>query len=307
MTKADWIAVDWGTSTLRAWAMGRDGTVLAEATSDQGMGGLPPGPDSFEAALLALVSPWLTRGAVTEVLACGMVGSRQGWVEAGYRRVPTAALAAEALTPARTHDPRLKVHVLSGISQHNPWDVMRGEETQIAGLLAAQPKFEGVVALPGTHTKWVQILDGEVFHFASFMTGELFALLSNHSVLRHSVDAKGFAKDSFIAAVEDTLSRPERVAAQIFGLRAEHLLKGEDPVIAASRLSGLLLGLELAGAKPYWLGQPIALVASGQHATCYSTALEVVGASFEVFNPDDCVLSGLRAARLHAHAPKGTT
>jgi 2-dehydro-3-deoxygalactonokinase len=306
MTKADWIAVDWGTSTLRAWSMAVNGSVLAEATSDKGMNGLTPGVHGFEPALLELVEPWLSHGRVTDVIACGMVGARQGWVEADYRKVPASALNAEALTPAISQDPRLRVRVLSGICQNNPWDVMRGEETQIAGLLAAQPNFAGVVAMPGTHTKWVQIVDAEVFHFASFMTGELYALLATSSVLRHSVDARGFDAAAFAEALEESLARPERIAALLFGLRAEHLLKGADPAAAAGRLSGLLLGLELAGSKPYWLGQPIALVAAGRHAERYALALKAVGAEYTLHDPDACVLDGLRAARTHLLAPEGT-
>ncbi len=296
MTKADWIAVDWGTSTLRAWAMDADGAVLAEARSEQGMSGLEAGASGFEPALLALVEPWLSPGR-TQVVACGMVGARQGWAEAGYRTVPAPPLEPGGLTRAVNRDPRLVTHIVGGLSQTNPPDVMRGEETQIAGLLAAAPGFEGVAALPGTHSKWVQIVGGEVFHFASFMTGELYRLLAEQSVLRHSVEAGGHDAAAFLEAFTDTLSHPDRFAARLFTLRAAHLLRGEDPALAASRLSGALLGLEIAGAKPYWLGQPIALVAEGRHAERYQAALGELGAEVTLHDPDTCVLDGLRQAR----------
>ncbi|MEM8787359.1 MAG: 2-dehydro-3-deoxygalactonokinase [Pseudomonadota bacterium] len=292
--RPDWIAVDWGTSNLRAWAMGARGEVLADAKSDAGMGTLKPGPHGFEPALMDLIRPWLGGDRVVDVIACGMVGSRQGWAEAAYRPVPAAPLAP---TPVRAvaHDRRIRVHILGGVSQKAPPDVMRGEETQIAGLLTEMPGFEGVIALPGTHTKWVQIVGGEIFHFASYMTGELYALLSRQSVLRHSVGHGGLDDAAFIDALGDTLSHPERVAAKLFGLRAAHLLAGEDPAQASARLSGYLLGLELAGARPYWLGQPIALVAAGAAAHRYCLALDTLGAAYTRHDPDACVRAGLTA------------
>ncbi|MEM8869490.1 MAG: 2-dehydro-3-deoxygalactonokinase [Pseudomonadota bacterium] len=297
MSKASWIAVDWGTSNLRAWAMAADGSVLAHARSDQGMAGLAPGVHGFEPVLIGLIGDWLGHG-ITPVVACGMVGSRQGWVEAGYRCVPAAPLSVDGLTRATCHDKRISVHVTGGISQTHPPDVMRGEETQIAGLLTQTPDFNGVVAMPGTHTKWVQVVDGEVFHFASFMTGELYALLSENSVLRHSVDPKGFQEKPFLEAFSDAISHPERFAARLFSLRAQHLLQGTDPQAAAATLSGALLGIEIAASKPYWLGQEIALMSSGRHTERYAKALTEVGASFALYEPDACVLDGLRAAYL---------
>ena len=297
MTTADWIAADWGTTHLRAWAMGAEGEVLAEARGDQGMGTLQAGASHFEPALLHLIEGWLAHGRTTQVVACGMVGSRQGWCEASYLKVPAKPHVGEGMTRAAGKDHRIRVHIANGVSQAKPPDVMRGEETQIAGLLSLSPGFEGVVAMPGTHTKWVQIVGGEIFHFASFLTGELFALLSQQSILRHSVDAKGFDPDAFATAFEDALAHPERVAAKLFSLRAEHLLQGEDPVGAASTLSGLLVGLEFGGAKPYWLGQEVALVAENAHAERYALGLDQVGAQYTVHDPDTCVLAGLRAAR----------
>jgi 2-dehydro-3-deoxygalactonokinase len=183
---ADWIAVDWGTTHLRAWAMAEDGTVRAEARSDDGMGHLAR--DAFEPALLSLIEPWLGAGPM-DVLACGMVGSRQGWVEAPYVAVPAKPTNLTPV-PVTTRDPRLRVSILPGLKQDAPPDVMRGEETQIAGFLAAALGFDGVLCLPGTHAKWVQISAGEVVSFRTFMTGELFDLLSAVSVLRHSVAAE---------------------------------------------------------------------------------------------------------------------
>ena len=254
-TAADWIAVDWGTSNLRAWAMADDGAVLADATSPAGMSSLTQ--TQYEPALLDLVHNWLDVSRVTDVIACGMVGARQGWAEAEYATVPGPPRGPQAFTRPKTRDAGIKVHILPGMRQDQPFDVMRGEETQIAGLLAREPRFDGVICLPGTHTKWVHVSAGEVVSFTSFMTGELFALLAGQSVLRHTIGAQGWSAPDFETAVDDALARPERASAQFFGLRAEALLADLSPDRARARLSGLLIGMELAGARPYWLGRDV--------------------------------------------------
>lgn len=289
--KPDWIAADWGTSNLRLWAMTRDGQVLATATSDQGMGKLDRA--GFEPALRAAAGAWID-GPMT-VMACGMVGARQGWVEAPYAAVPCPATSA-SFVRAATSDPDLHVYVIPGIKQTDPADVMRGEETQIAGYLALNPNWDGVICLPGTHTKWVHVSAGEVVSFQTFMTGELFATIAAQTVLRHSIGTEGWDEDSFIAALNDAISRPERLAARLFSLRAESLLNDLPPEVARARLSGLLIGAELAGAKPYWLGQRIAVVGAGTIAGIYVRALATHGVPATQVKGDAVTLAGLTAA-----------
>lgn len=292
--RPDWIAVDWGTSNLRVWAMGPD-SILAEAGSDEGMGQLAPA--DFEAALLRLIDPWLS-GAVTPVICCGMVGSRQGWREAPYRQVPCTPADPKALMPVPTQDPRIRVGIAPGVMQAKPADVMRGEETQIAGALALNPNFDGVLCLPGTHTKWAHVSAGEIVSFQTFMTGELFALLSRQSVLRHGLQGEGWDEAAFDTGVSDALSRPERLGARLFSLRAEGLLAGLGADAARARLSGLLIGTELAGAKPYWLGQPVALIGTKGLAQLYARALASQGVAALILPGQECTLAGLsRLAR----------
>lgn len=289
MIRAEWIAADWGTSNLRVWAMqGRE--ILAEASSDAGMNTLAR--DEFEGALLALTADWID--GPTDVIACGMVGSRQGWTEAKYQPVPCQP--AGHMVGAPTQDPRLNVRILSGVSQATPPDVMRGEETQIAGFLVQNPDFDGVLCMPGTHTKWARISAGELCHFATAMTGEMFQLLSERSVLRHSMGA-GWDDAAFLAGLDETLSRPERIATSLFSLRASGLLNGEDGAAARARLSGLLLGAELAAMKPYWLGQEVALIGATQLNEIYRSALATVGLTARAFDGTEMVLAGLAGAR----------
>ena len=291
--KPDWIAVDWGTTNLRAFAM-KKGAAIAEAVSDDGMGKLAR--DAFEPALIKLITPWLAPHAQTPVIACGMVGSRQGWFEAPYRTVPCLALDPTALVTVPTTDPRITVAIVPGLRQNKPADVMRGEETQIAGALALTPGFDGVFCLPGTHSKWVHESAGEVVSFQTFLTGEMFALLSNQSVLRHGMAGGGWDDPSFDQGLSDALSRPEKIGAFLFSLRAEGLLAGLAAPQARARLSGLLIGVELAAAKPYWLGQPIAIIGADALSDTYARALTAQGTTPSIIPAANTVLGGLSLA-----------
>lgn len=290
----DWVAADWGTSQLRLWLMEASGTVLEERRAPCGMGGLAP--SEFEPALVDLLGGALPEAGRLTVICCGMAGSRQGWTEAPYASAPCAPPSADQAVTAPTTDPRLCVRILPGIRQESPPDVMRGEETQIAGLLAAEPGFDGVACLPGTHTKWVHLSAGEVVSFRSFLTGELFALLAGRSVLRHAMAGEGWDDAAFEAAVSDALSRPAEVAAKLFEIRAASLLQGLSPGAARARLSGLLIGIELAAARPYWLGQELRLVGEAGIARAYGAALSAQGVALRARDADAMTLAGLTAA-----------
>ncbi len=293
MTNPDWIAVDWGTSNLRVWAIAADGSILEPRSSDLGMSKLKKA--EFEPALLALVEDWLN-GTDTPVVCCGMVGSRQGWLEAPYRTTPCTPLGSEMVT-APTKYARLNVHVISGIKQTDPADVMRGEETQIAGVLALTPGFDGVICLPGTHSKWVRVSAGEIVEFSTYMTGEMFALLAEKSVLRHSVAATGWDDIAFQTALNDAFASPKMFANRLFSLRAETLISDISPISARARLSGLLIGMELAAARPYWLGQNVVIVGAGRLAGIYEHALISQGAEPKQLDTTDITIAGLRLAR----------
>ena len=293
LSNIDWIAVDWGTSNLRAWAMSADG-IVAHASSAEGMGELTKA--EFEPALLRLIAPWLGSGQ-TQVIACGMVGSRQGWFEAPYRTVPCTPVATGALVSVPTEDTRLQMKIAPGLKQIAPADVMRGEETQIAGALALLAGFDGVMCLPGTHSKWVHVSAGEVVSFQTFLTGEMFALLSEQSVLRHGMVDGGWQDAAFDQGVADALSHPEKIAARLFTLRAEGLIAGLASGAARARLSGLLIGIELAAAKPYWLGQQVVLVGSPVLSGIYARALATQGLIADQLDATACTLSGLATVR----------
>jgi 2-dehydro-3-deoxygalactonokinase len=299
---ADWIAADWGTSNLRLWAIGPEGQVLTERASPDGMGKLTP--DGFEPALLALVDDLLEPGRVTQVLICGMAGARQGWIEAPYTATPCPPASLSPIL-AKTSDPRLSVRILPGVSQCNPADVMRGEETQIAGLVASDPEFDGTLCLPGTHTKWVRVAGGQIMHFRTAMTGEMFALLSRQSVLRHSVISDDFSEAAFADGLAMSLSAPEGLLLDLFSIRPASLLNNTPPEAARARLSGLLIGSELAATRDYWQDLPVVVIGDAALSTRYVDALTRAGATARSNEHPALALNGLIAA--HAHLSKELT
>ncbi|WP_417249632.1 2-dehydro-3-deoxygalactonokinase [Celeribacter sp.] len=300
VVNADWIAVDWGTSSLRVWAMSEAGEALAEIRSDQGMGRLER--NEFEPTLMTLIADWLdTRATPIRIVVCGMAGAAQGWADAGYAAVPCKPETA-ATTPVATASPRIDVRILGGVSQLNPADVMRGEETQIAGFHALHPNFDGVICLPGSHTKWAHVSAGEIVSFQTFMTGEMFAALSGHTVLRHSIDSEQWDDAAFAEALSDTLSRPEKLASKLFGIRARGLVDTQSTAEATARLSGYLIGAEIAAAKPYWLGQNVALVGDARLCDRYATALDAQGITAQRADVTQLTLAGLTAAYRNSKA-----
>ncbi|MCJ8339393.1 MAG: 2-dehydro-3-deoxygalactonokinase [Pseudomonadales bacterium] len=292
MNTDNWIALDWGTSHLRAWLMNSSGEVLDQRSCDQGMNSL--NSDQFEGVLLEQIDYWLNADSCTQVLACGMLGSRQGWVEASYDSVPCSP--GTVLTKAPVSDPRINVHICPGIKQLAPADVMRGEETQVAGLLTDAADFSGVVCLPGTHCKWVRVVEGKITEFQTFLTGELYSLLAKQSVLRHSLDTSAWDEQAFKVAIDDSMARPQSITAQLFALRAETLIGDLSAAGANARLSGLLIGLELASSKDFWAGQQVTIIGESQLSRHYSQALQMLSVTSTQANSETMTLKGLSLA-----------
>lgn len=293
----DWIAVDWGTSSLRVWAVGRDGRVLAKAASQDGMGTLAP--DGYEHALLKLAGSFLPENPErpVPVVVCGMAGAKQAWTEAAYRAVPCEPVAVEQMMPVPTRDPRLSVSIVPGLCQMTPANVMRGEETQLAGLVSRLGAVDATICMPGTHSKWVQLEAGRVASFSTFMTGELFAVISADTILCKTIAAQGEDREAFLGAVNEMLDDPGGLTGVLFSIRAGALLTGLDGAAARSRLSGLLIGAELAATRAQWVRRTVHLVGSGPLAEAYSVALESAGAKPVQEDAEALTLAGLAQVR----------
>lgn len=235
-----------------------------------------------------------------------MAGARQGWLEAPYLQVPCALndLGKGSVSPTGTPQ-GTTCHIVPGLSQSGGReDVMRGEETQLFGLLALNPAFEGIVCMPGTHCKWVELRAGAVVRFATAMTGELYSILADHSVLRHSLggDREGPALDSGLAAgLAAGIDAPERLTANLFRTRAAGLLSEKGSDWCSGYLSGLLIGSEVAAHRD-WIGAtPVALLGSERLSRLYSSALETLGSGAEVVDVTKATIAGLSAARENFH------
>jgi len=297
-----WIAVDWGTSNLRAWGMSESGASVSTASSDRGMGKLKR--EEFAGALGEIVETLQVSGPV-DVLICGMAGARQGWLEAPYLEAPTdlRGLHAGAVHPDAGND-RYTVSILPGVCQrHGGENVMRGEETQLLGLATLIPDYSGLVCLPGTHSKWAQLNGTRIEGFTTAMTGEIFEVLKTHSVLRHSLtgDLDGGERDAgFDAGASDGLARPADLLGQLFRVRAAALLSGRDPSWCAGYLSGLLIGTEIAANRNQIGNTPVPLIGSASLCALYVRVLEMAGASGRLVDATGVVLAGLKTARANA-------
>ncbi|MBV8501610.1 MAG: 2-dehydro-3-deoxygalactonokinase [Paucibacter sp.] len=273
LEQAQLIGLDWGSSSLRAMLIDAQGLVLEMRASPQGASTLSGGAAGFSRVLDALIDDWRVPGL--PLLACGMVGSQHGWREVPYARCPAnaATLAAGALSV----DWRgLPLHLMPGLrcdTAAGVPDVMRGEETQILGAGVAQ----GCVILPGTHSKWAQVVDGEVRSFATHMTGEMFALLRQHSVLGRLMPAQ--AGEDPAAFAQGVLAARDQgglgLLHQLFAVRTLGLTGQLPHASLADYLSGLLIGHEVrAGLASRQYDAPLVLI--GEPALCrrYGTALE---------------------------------
>ncbi|WP_080970973.1 2-dehydro-3-deoxygalactonokinase [Burkholderia cepacia] len=253
------IALDWGTTSLRAYLMADALTVLDERAEPKGVmqiGGAGVAiADACDAAFEDVCGAWLDVWPALPVVAAGMVGSAQGWREAPYADVPIDAERLGASLQAVRARRGATVHIVPGLIQRGELaNVMRGEETQIVGALhasgtvhaSASPRWIG---LPGTHSKWVAVRGSRIERFRTFMTGELYALLCAHSLLGRTMrPSAGFAQAAFERGVRAAQAgHATGLLATIFGSRAR-LLAGElAPDEQADYLSGVLIGHELAG------------------------------------------------------------
>jgi 2-dehydro-3-deoxygalactonokinase len=285
------VAVDWGTSGFRAWQLDDGGRTLARHAADRGILSVEGG--AFEAVLRGQVGQWLDPRRCTGVLMSGMIGSRQGWHEAPY--VPTPAGPAElsrGLASFALSD-GLPAWIVPGISTRTASgvpDVMRGEETQILGILPTLDTGDHLLCLPGTHSKWVTVLDGRITGFATHMTGETFALFSKHSILARTMpaDTGDFDAPAFEKGVRRS-GEPGGLLHHAFGVRAEVLVDGLAEASTRDYLSGLFIGHECRAATA---GRPVHLVGSAALTARYRHALSMLACPTTLHDPD-AALTGL--------------
>jgi len=272
------VALDWGSSSFRAYLLGDDGRILERRAEPWGILQLPE--RDFRGAFDRITAGWSSASAPLAAIASGMIGSAQGWVEASYVDVPAGAeQLARELTPV----PGTPIRIVPGLAQRGAApDVMRGEETQIVGALAAEPGFaDGVLVLPGTHSKWVRLAGGRIREFTTYMTGELFSVLRTHSILGRLAPPgggdPGIDDGAFARGVKAAQHAAGGLGSLLFSARASVLVGDLPAGSSLGYLAGLLIGDELRAGLARG-GRPAALI--GDPALCarYAAALETVGA-----------------------------
>jgi len=292
------VAVDWGTSSFRGWLMSANGEVRAESRGSEGM--LHCASSGFAPVLRDHLARLGARDG-TPILICGMAGARQGWAEAPYLKTPTRLDALHK--GAIRIDAQGDIRILPGLAQAraDQPDVMRGEETQLLGV--TEPDFTGLVCIPGTHSKWVKIEAGEVVAFSTYMTGELFSVIAQHSILAHAVEPAGSSPadgEPFREGLATALAQPAGLTASLFRLRAAQLLGFEQRADGAARLSGLLIGTEIADAlQRHGRARSLRLIGAGGLGRLYQAALTAQGFDVTAVDAEEASRRGLGKAAIN--------
>ena len=270
------VAVDWGTTSLRGALLDGAGRVLAEKSAPLGIANVPNG--DFAAAFAAQFGAWM-EPADRLCLISGMAGSRQGWREAPYAPCPAGL---DELAKHLHWIERGRIALVPGLSTESSGeagsvpDVMRGEEVQIFGALRLTGLSNGLFVLPGTHNKWADVRDGRVTGFRTCMTGEVYGLLAQHSILARTLDSDAPLDE---AAFRDGLARAgngQGLLHNLFGVRALALFDRLTPAASPSYLSGVLIGEELR-TQPLAKVEEVVLIGAPALTARYTLALSALG------------------------------
>lgn len=294
------IGVDWGTSSFRAWLFDKSGSILDSVQGPWGITQVADRP--FKQTLMEAVGGWLALSADLPVIMCGMIGSAQGWQEARYLsgRIGLDELASGVVS---LDDPDINIAIIPGIQGvsadgHN--DVMRGEETLLAGKLTSSESRQMLFCLPGTHSKWVLTDQNRIDRLTTFMTGELFQLMRKNSILSPLIDKRtkvevesdGFAQG--LALAESSSG----VLHQLFAIRAGVLTGRFERADVLSLLSALLIGSECLAARKSFDQDAfplITLMSSGEIASAYQTAFMKLKFQHIFVNSEQSAQAGLFA------------
>ena len=289
MSDAKLIGLDWGTTSCRAYLVGADGAVLDRQVDGPGILKVD---GHFGAWLDSMIGGWIATHGATPIILSGMVGSRQGWKEAPYAACPAGANdIVKAL--ARIEWSELSIGLVPGLATENDGmpDVMRGEETQIFGALWLSGASNGLFLLPGTHSKWAEVREGRIVSFRTFMTGEVFGALKDHTILGRLMKDGGDIT-AFTRGVREGagLGSAGALLNRVFATRTYGLTEKLSAAALADYLSGLLIGAEVAEATRQ-TSMAITIIASPALAQRYADALRLLGHT-STLAPQDCVAAG---------------
>ncbi len=291
-----YIGVDWGTSNFRAYLLSEKGKICDKKNTNTGLKDLKK--DEFEDYLLSQISPWL-QDSHKPIILCGMVGSQAGWHEVPYIHIKDIMTALPtSVHKIATKNQSLEAYIMSGACQKPPqqMDVMRGEETQVFGFLNQNKNFSGYIILPGTHSKWVEVNKGEVVGFRTFMTGELYQIIKQYSILSSLITDEIFNEKDFQDGLNNSITDSQFLTNYLFSLRATSLLMPETSRSISSYLSGLLVGLEIASFKDILMQKPeITIIGSTTLMEIYQKAVSTLDLYANCYNSEKATTAGLLA------------
>lgn len=279
------IALDWGSTSFRAYRLGSDGAILERMASEKGI--TTVGDEGFEAVLRGAIGGWLSPDI--PVIAGGMITSRQGWVETPYASCPAGLDELRRGLVEETLSDGVKIRFVPGLSTRKTFpDVIRGEEAQIVG--AAGIHGDGLYILPGTHSKWAEVRDGRVTGFATFITGELYSALRRHTLIGRMMTGEESAPEAFTKGLR--AGQEDLLLHSLFSARTLGLFGEIPPEALPDYLSGLLIGAEIReGRRLYEAASSEAIVLIGGRALCERYARGLDGKA--AFGPDDAAAQGL--------------
>ena len=263
--------------------------VIDQVSTQEGMKFIDQ--NEFEKILIKNIDAWNNKFDIKVVIACGMVGAKQGWIEVPYINSPCDIRNLNFKSLKILDD--VKIHILSGVSQFNPSDVMRGEETQIAGFLLNNIDFNGSICLPGTHSKWVNMNSYNIQEFTTFLTGELYEIVKKYSILNHSLNTTELDDEIVKSSAKLIIENPSFISNKLFEIRADNLLKNSNQTSNNSKLVGYLLGIELSGSRTYWEDKDLVIIGSSNLNKYYELILNGRSNSIRLFNSSDMALNGL--------------
>lgn len=288
------LSIDWGSTNFRAYRLADDGAVLDRRALPRGILSVVEG--AYENVLRAAIGDWLADFPDAPVLLSGMVGGRGGWVEVPYTETPATLADIAGATVRRTLlDGRPLWFVpglVSGLATDAP-DVMRGEEVQIIG--AAPLSGSALICLPGTHSKWARVEDGKVVDFATYLSGEAFNFLCNHSIVGRLIVDAPFNPSAFAEGVHRA-GAPGHFLTHSFKVRALCVTGKLAAADIHAMLSGLVIGHEVRAALAVAPTEPVILLGEPDLCALYKTALEALGATATLGSADAAALGHARIA-----------
>lgn len=302
------IAIDWGSTSFRAYLLDESWQCVDKVENKNGIFNCQ---GSFSDILKAACAGWMLSHDIEQIIMGGMIGSRNGWVETAYSQCPVSAQAHRQQATVIATDLDLPVQVLQGVQGVSPCtypDVMRGEEIQLFGVVEEIGSSKATVCLPGTHSKWVHLEEGSIQSFATLITGELFALVTEHSSIGTLIEKKEFDKASFLQGVQDlvddnsddksdvsNLKAKTGLLHSLFSVRARAVSNTLQVSSVFSYLSGLIIADEISTAcQLFKIDKEVILITDEKFKEPYQFALQVFGRSVRFIDSETAFLNGIK-------------